>query len=163
APSDRGEFCADVAGLRACWGATDQGANCASGVCVADRPLPSVPSADRGWRCHGQRDRRRCVERGRGASRFVCDGAACTQAYPRALVGRAVCSPTCTEPRLLARPRLLSGPIVSVGNVHGERLMTRSRAPVAAAFACSILAGGLACRTGSPPAQPAYVIVHADP
>ena len=80
---DVGELCADVAGVRACWGAPPgEVAACEGGACVVTRPLPAYPSAS-GWRCDGMRGERTCTPSVRQAAPFECAGDQCLQRFPR--------------------------------------------------------------------------------
>ncbi len=83
APADLGTLCADVGGVRVCWGEGLQGEGCDGDLCVHARPLPSGPPPRAGWRCFGLHVIRACAPRGDRDAIFVCDGDACQQAYPR--------------------------------------------------------------------------------
>jgi len=89
--ADRGELCADIADVRACWGAELTGPGCAGGACLVERTVPAFPSAS-GWRCDGQGAGRACSARASRSTPFVCskgaggkDDAAwrCVQRQPR--------------------------------------------------------------------------------
>lgn len=82
APADRGAFCMDVAGGRACWGDDqkppgDEG--CGEVGCWVDRPLPAGPAPASGYRCTGMADERQCEARSRTAGPFRCEGGVCRQ------------------------------------------------------------------------------------
>jgi hypothetical protein len=80
---DSSDVCADVAGnVRVCWGAPD-GAGCANGICVSERPTPAVAISALGFRCTGSGEKRLCLDRELDAPRFHCDETRCTQSHPR--------------------------------------------------------------------------------
>lgn len=77
---DRGEICADVAGVRACWG----GVAGSPPTHVAAATFPDRPAASAmGWRCAGGGARRACADRLRLAPAFVCANDECVQSFPR--------------------------------------------------------------------------------
>lgn len=75
APNDRGDVCADLGNLRACW---TNGA-----AVVAPRPVPDGPAPPEGWRCGGAQSARTCEARARHAGPFACDAQRCVQTWPR--------------------------------------------------------------------------------
>jgi hypothetical protein len=75
APADFGHVCTDLGRARVCWG--DDGA------ALVPRELPIGAAPPHGWRCDGMRDQRRCEDRGRNASPFVCGTQRCLQTRPR--------------------------------------------------------------------------------
>lgn len=81
-PDVAGE-CRDVGGAidaaRACWSDA-----CPQGVCRVERALPGfAASTPLGFRCIGEREQRRCIDRADEAPAFACDGSRCRQLYPR--------------------------------------------------------------------------------
>jgi hypothetical protein len=84
APRDRGNVCADVGPVRACWGEGLRGDACRAGVCLVPRPLPRWPIPPVGWRCVEAADGRRVCEDSRLATApFDCGDRGCVQAYAR--------------------------------------------------------------------------------
>ncbi len=83
AVEDRGDLCADVGEVRACWGTGLVGPDCNGTVCASVRPLPSGAAPAHGWRCDGMRQARICEDRGRNAGPWACDGGSCLQREPR--------------------------------------------------------------------------------
>lgn len=76
APGERGDVCADVGAVRACWSGVEPPR-------VSPRALPSGPGPEAGYRCTGGGEARVCVDRALGGGPFACDGDRCVQLRPR--------------------------------------------------------------------------------
>lgn len=78
--TDCGSLCLDVGARRACWGESDS--SCGARARWVPRTLPNGPAPERGYRCEGSGEQRRCVDRAALSDPFDCDESGCTQSHP---------------------------------------------------------------------------------